>query len=167
MSLVTVGNASDRTFVYSGLFQVTDSSKNVTFGFIQDWEFTPNIAEFDIDRIDTAAPIFTKKSDILGTFSFNTKNTLDIYSESATPDKTEFFTVSFWATQIAQGQPPIVTFFIKVAGLGVGVNTPTDVNYNYNGRIMNVAVTRTRDTGVHEVDVNGEITEIIEVRREN
>ncbi len=167
MSTINLGQPTDRTFVYSGLFQVTDGTTNATFGFIQDWEFTPNIADFDIDRIDTAAPIFTKKSDILGSFSFNTKNTLDIYSTSSPPTTSQFFTVSFWSNEIAKGEPPTVTFFIKVAGLGVNVGSPNEVNYTFNGRIMDLSVTRTRDTGVHEVDVNGEITKITEVIRKN
>ncbi len=163
MSNLIVTNPSDRTFVYSGLFQV--GSKPANFQFIQDWEFRPNMAEFDIDKIDTAAPIFTKKSDILGTFSFNTKNTIDIYDQTDPPTATSDFTVSFWAIQIAKGDPPVINFVIKAIGLGVGVSTPTDVNYKFTGRIMDVGVTRIRDTGVHEVDVNGEITAIEEVKR--
>ncbi len=60
-------------------------STNKTLKFIQDWGFTPSMDDFDIDRIDTAEPIFTPKSDIVGTFRFLTKNTVDIYDTNVVP----------------------------------------------------------------------------------
>ena len=66
-----INQPNDRTFVYEDSpFQFVDNTGNRRLALIQNWNFTPNMADFDIDRIDTAAPIFTKKSDILGSFSF-------------------------------------------------------------------------------------------------
>ncbi len=157
-----INQPEDRTFVYEDSpFQFVDNTGNRRLAFIQNWTFTPNMADFDIDRIDTADPIFTKKSDILGTFTFNPKNTVDFYDPGSALSP---ITYAFWATQIALGEPPIVTFLIemrapKSSGDKVG-------KISFKGRIMSCPLDRIEETGVNDFTVNGEITEITSVTRE-
>ena len=156
-----INQSADRTFVYEdSIFQFIDSGGNKTLQFIKNWNFTPNMSDFDIDRIDTAAPIFTKKSDILGTFSFNTVNTVDFYE---TGSSTEPTTYAWWAIQIALGEPPSVTFLTTMRAPKSAGNQFARVQFI--GRIMSVPLDRTDETGVHEFTVNGEITEITSVTR--
>ena len=76
--VVTTIQPADRTFTYEGdngtFVQWTDSSNAIKLAFATAWNFTPNLDGFDIDRIDSAAPIYTQTSDVRGTFSFSLKN---------------------------------------------------------------------------------------------
>ena len=102
-----INQPNDRTFVYEDSpFQFVDNTGNRQLGFIKNWNFTPNMSDFDIDKIDTASPIFTKKSDILGTFSFDTVNTVDFYDPGSALSP---ITYAYWATQLAIGEPVIIT----------------------------------------------------------
>ncbi len=157
----TINQPNDRTFVYEdSIFQFIDAGGNKTLQFIQNWEFTPNMSDFDIDRIDTAAPIFTKKSDILGTFSFNPKNTVDFYEPGSASEPT---TYAFWATQIALGEPPSITILLTMKAPKSSGDEFARVRFI--GRVMSAPLTRVEETGVHEFTVNGEITEITSVTR--
>ena len=156
-----INNPDDRTFVYdNSVFQFIDAGGNKILQFIQNWEFTPNMADFDIDKIDTAAPIYTKKSDIIGTFSFNPKNTVDFYEPGSASEPT---TYAWWATQIALGQPPTITILLQM-------NAPKSsgdkfARIQFKGRVMSAPLTRVEETGVHEFTVQGEITEITSITR--
>jgi len=157
----TINQPNDRTFVYEdSIFQFIDAGGNKTLQFIQNWEFTPNMADFDIDRIDTADPIFTKKSDILGTFSFNPKNTVDFYEPGSSSEPT---TYAWWATQIAIGEPPSITILLTLKAPKSSGDKFARVRFI--GRVMSAPLTRVEETGVHEFTVNGEITEITSVTR--
>jgi len=154
--------SNERTFVYdvASTFTVAGSPKLV---FIQDWEFAPSMAEFDIDRIDSAAPIFTKKSDILGTFSFRIKNTTDMYATTFTGGSDQQITK--WVNGISLGNPSAIAFVIKVKAADPAATGVEIVTYSYTGRVMDVSVTRTDETGVHDAIITGEITAITETSR--
>jgi hypothetical protein len=157
----TINQPDDRTFVYEDSpFQFIDGTGIKRLLLLQNWNFTPNMADFDIDKIDTAAPIFTKKSDIIGSFSFNTKNTVDFYEPGSAVNPT---TYAWWATQIALGQPPVVTFLATMRAPDSAGNQFAKIQYN--GRIMSCPLDRVSETGVHEFIVNGEIIEITSVTR--
>ena len=73
---------AERTATYEsgGTFvQWADATNAVKLSFVTAWNFTPSMGEWDIDRIDSAAPIFTPITDIKGTFSFNVKNAVSLY----------------------------------------------------------------------------------------
>lgn len=156
-----INNPSDRTFVYEDSpFQFIDAGGNKSLALVKNWNFTPNMSDFDIDKIDTAAPIYTKKSDILGTFSFDTVNTVDFYEPGSAALPT---TYAWWATQIALGQPPSVTFLVTMKA----PDSTGDqfARIQYIGRIMSIPLNRTDETGTHKFTVNGEITQITSVTR--
>jgi len=156
-----INQEDDRTFVYEDSpFQFIDAGGIKQLALVRNWNFTPNMSDFDIDRIDTAVPIFTKKSDILGTFSFDTVNTVDFYEPGSASLPT---TYTWWATQIAIGEPPIVTFLLTMKAPKSSGSKFADIQFT--GRIMSVPQNRIKDTGVHSFTVNGEITSIISISR--
>ena len=156
-----INQPDDRTIVYEdSIFQFIDAGGNKQLQFIKNWNFTPNMSDFDIDRIDTAAPIFTKKSDILGTFSFNTVNTVDFYEPGSSNEPT---TYAWWATQIALGEPPSITMLATMRASKSTGNQFARVQFV--GRVMSAPLDRVDETGVHTFVVNGEITSITSVTR--
>ena len=156
-----INQADDRTFVYEDSpFQFVDAGGTKALAFVKNWNFTPNMSDFDIERIDTAAPIFTKKSDILGTFSFDTVNTVDFYDSGSASEPT---TYAWWATQIALGEPPSITFLVRMRAPKSSGNQ--FANVQFIGRVMSVPLNRADETGTHTFTVNGEITTITSVTR--
>jgi|GEM_PF-4972527 len=156
-----INTPADRTFVYENSpFQFVDAEGTKQLLMIKNWNFTPNISDFDIDRIDTAAPIFTKKSDVLGTFNFNTVNTVDFYEDGSAANPT---TYKWWATQLALGEPPSVTFLLRMHAPKTAGDAEVDITYI--GRIMSIPLDRVDETGPHTFRVNGEITSIGPITR--
>lgn len=158
----TISNSpDDRTFVYENSpFQFSSNAGISELALVKNWIFNPDMADFDIDRIDTAEPIFTKKSDILGTFEFDTVNTVDFYDPGSANDP---ITYAYWALQIAKGEPVKVNFIVKMNAPKSGGDKVATINFV--GRIMSIPQNRNQDTGVHTFTVNGEITEIIDITR--
>lgn len=158
---MSINLENDRTFVYENSpFQFIDAGGTKRLGLIKNWNFTPNMSDFDIDKIDTARPVYTKKSDILGTFSFDTVNTVDFYDagSAAEPD-----TYAYWALQIAQGEPVEITILLTMHAPNSAGSQ--NANIRFIGRIMSCPQNRAEDTGAHTFSVNGEITEITSITR--
>lgn len=157
----TINQGDDRTFVYQDSpFQFIDAGGTKRLALVKNWNFTPNMSDFDIDRIDTSSPVFTKKSDILGTFNFDTVNTVDFYDPGSPTLPT---TYAWWATQIALGEPPSVTFLVTMRAPNSGGDEFARIQFI--GRVMSVPQNRVTETGVHTFQVNGEITTITSVTR--
>lgn len=163
--MVDITEPSERTFVYTdSFFQINDGVATDTIKFIQDWNFTPSMDDFDIDRIDTGKPIFTRKSDIIGTFNFLTKNTTDIYD--TTDPSTDELTATNWIKNIAAGAPTEITIIsILTAPKDGAASTNSFVTIQWTGRIMSTPLVQVRDTGVQEFEVIGEITAIDTVQQ--
>lgn len=156
-----INQPNDRTFVYENSpFQFDENGTISDLLLIKNWTFTPNMSDFDIDRIDTAEPIFTKKSDILGTFTFQTVNTVDFYDPGSAANP---ITYKFWALQIAAGTPVKVNFIVVMNAPNSTGNKVARIKFV--GRIMSIPQNRNQDTGVHTFTVNGEITEITDITR--
>lgn len=153
---MSFNDPADRTFVYEDSFLQFTAGGIKILQLIKNWNFTPNIADFDIDRIDTAAPIYTKKSDVIGTFSFDTVSTIDLFATDGSAADPNYY--KFWALQIADGDPPIITIaMILHAPKATG---DQDAVITFQGRITSCPLDRTQETGVHTVAVSGEITAI-------
>jgi hypothetical protein len=156
-----INNPNDRTFVYEDSpFQFDENGVVSDLAMLKNWVFTPNMSDFDIDKIDTAEPIYTKKSDILGTFQFDTVNTVDFYDPGSAASP---ITYAFWATQIALGKPVKVNFIVVMNAPDSTGNKIARIRFV--GRIMSIPQNRNQDTGVHTFTVNGEITEITNITR--
>ena len=159
--MAVTNESENRTFVYQDSFyQIKNGATTDTLEFIQDWEFTPSMDDFDIDHIDTGKPIFTKKSDIVGTFEFTTKNTVDVYDSTGSSN---LLKATSWMEGIAKGEPVTITFITILTAPKDGGAVNGFVTYEFTGRIMTTPVIQTRDTGVQELLVTGEITDIVKV----
>lgn len=158
----TITNESkNRTFTYDALsiFRMDSTAGNTnTLAFIQDWSISANMAEFDVDRIDSAKPIYTKKTDILGTFDFTTKNTTEIYDSSIGTLNEAL--VTYWVNQIKLGSPVEPDFIIKARAADPNAAGNKFVTFAYTGRILDVNPIRAQDVGVNDILVSGDIIDI-------
>ena len=165
----TVLPVSDRTGTYEdgGTFvQWADATNAKKLAFASAWNFTPSIDEWDIDRIDTAAPIFTKITDIVGTFSFNLKNLVSLYDTAKPP--TDALSLSKWIIDIKDGLPPEITFAPVMRAVDTNGALPTNpfINLIFTGRVMSVPIDQVLDQGIQDVVISGEMTDIDQIRRE-
>ena len=166
MADTIINEENNRTFTYDALsiFRMDSTSGNTsTLAYILNWNFNPNMAEFDITRIDSAKPIFTPKSDILGSFDFEVGNTTEIYDGSIGTLNEAL--VTYWVNQIALGDPVDTTFLVKMHADDPDAAGNTFVTFSYTGRIMDVSIVRVEETGINTVTVSGEITAITSVLR--
>jgi len=155
------------TYEQGGTFvQWADVTNAVKLSFVTAWTFTPSMDEWDIDKIDTAAPIFTKTSDILGTYSFSLKNAVSLY-DTALPS-TDPLLLSTWIENIAIGQPSTIIFAPVMKAAPTNGSFPTNpfINLIFTGRIMSVPLDQVLDQGVPDVVISGDITDISQIRRE-
>lgn len=156
-----INQPDDRTFVYEDSpFQFVDNTGNRQLAMIKNWTFTPNMSDFDIDKIDTATPIYTPKSDILGTFQFSSVNTVDFYDPGSALSP---ITYAYWGLQIPKGDPAILTILLTMKAPNSTGNKFADILFV--GRVMSCPQNRNQDTGVHTFTVNGEITDITDITR--
>lgn len=162
----TVIPTTDRTGTYElgGTFvQWTDATNAIKLVLVSSWNFTPSMdLAWDIDRIDTAGPIFTRITDILGTYSFNVKNAISLY-DTALPATNDLL-FSKWINDIAIGQPSSI-IFAPVVKSAESTTNPF-INYIFTGRIMSLPTDQVVDQGVQDVVIQGEITDITQARRE-
>jgi len=156
---------SDRTRTYDdgGTFvQWTDGNDAIKIAFASAWNFTQSMGEWDIDRIDSAAPIFTEITDIKGTFSFNLKNLVSLYS--STKPSVDPLLLSTWITNISKGKPPSIIFApVMKADDSTGSKF---LNLIFTGRIMDIPIDQVLDQGVQDVVISGEIIAFDQIRRE-
>jgi len=161
----TILNTKDRTGTYEedGTFvQWADDSNAKKLAFATAWNFTPSMDEWDVDRIDTAGPIYTKVNDILGTFSFNLKNLVSLYDTAASPS--DDLLLSKWIENIANGTPSSIIFAPVMKAVNADSNS--FLNLIFTGRVMDVPLDQVLDQGVQDVVISGEITTITQVRRQ-
>ena len=166
----TILSETDRTGTYEDgqtFVQWTDGVNAKKLAIASAWNFTPSMDEgWDEDHIDTGKPIFTKISDVLGTFSFNIKNLISLYDTAKPP--TDDLSLSKWITDIAAGQPPEIIFAPVMRAVETNGSLPTNpfINLIFTGRIMNVPIDQVLDQGIQDVVISGNIINIDQIRRE-
>lgn len=165
----TVLPETDRTGTYEeglSFVQWTDGVNAKKLVIVSAWNFNPSMDEWDIDRIDTAKPIFTKISDVLGTFSFNIKNLVSLYDTTKPP--TDELLLSKWIIDISVGNPPEIIFAPVMRAVETTGSLPTNpfINLIFTGRVNSVPIDQVIDQGIQDVVISGEIINIDQIRRE-
>ena len=149
-----INQAGDRAHTYKGILQIETGPDTFQLVFIQDFEVTVDDTDTDRDLIDTGSPVFTAVGDVKGPFRFNTKDTIDLYDSVNPAVDTE--TVSYWKQQINARKFPVITLIETLkAEESTGNKFGRD---KFTGRIMSVKRGRSRNQGVPEVEVIGEVT---------
>lgn len=149
-----VNNKLDRTFRYKGLVQIQTSDGTFELKFCKNMEIIFDDSEVQRDRIDDGTPVFTRAGDVMGTFKFLLKNTVDLYDSVNPPVSQE--TVSFWQYNISQVNYPVITFIETQNAPNSTGNKFSRINFT--ARMMKCTVTREDNVAVEEVECEGEIT---------
>lgn len=112
---------------------------------------------FTRDNIGTGQAVFTQLGDVIGSFSFNTKNTIDRYKVGTALDTDASDLIGTMIKAISAQKPPTITFvqtLVAVAEAG-GVNDR--IRITFDGRIMKPEVSWLVDEAVDGIQIDGEI----------
>jgi len=152
----------DRTFRINGAVSIAGSTAAL---FVQGMEITLDANSFQRDFTGNGTSVFTQNGDIVGTFSFNLKNTIDLFD--ATSPATNTQTLSYWMEQVAGLKPPVLAF-IQTFKTGDSDATGDEFGrIKFNGRIMTPKTVMNVGDAIEDVEVTGEITVLTSVQRES
>ena len=129
----------------------------VAWLFVQGMTSVFDAGLFTRDFIGTGKPVFTQLGDVIGSFNFALKNTVDIYKTGSalSSDATEL--VGTWIKAIAEHKPVNVSFVQSlVAGPEAG-GSDDRIRISWDGRIMKPEISWLVDVAVDDVIVDGEI----------
>ncbi len=141
---------NDRTFRINGSISIAGKLAV----FVQGINIDIDAGVLQRDSIGNGTSVFTQNGDVIGSFSFSLKNTVDLYDPSATPTLQE--TLSFWMKAISDFDPAIINFIQTF-------NAPKSsgdkfARITFTGRVMKPATVLTVDNAIEDAVVNGEIT---------
>ena len=148
----------DRTFRING--SVSIAGKIAVFVQAVDIELDAGVLQRD--NIGSGKSVFTQNGDVLGTFSFSLKNTVDLYDPASTP--TLDHTISKWMQAVADFDPSIIDFIQTFQA----PKSEDDkfARIKFKGRIIKPATKLTVDNAIEDAVVDGEITEFTSAQRE-
>ena len=159
---MTIRNTKpDQIVTKSGIIVISTSASDGTgsvlnqqLRFAKSLKYVIDDSEVQRDRIDDATPVFTRLGDVLGTFEFNFKDTIDMYD--AINPSSDTSTLSYWLEQIAALNYPLITFVHQKEAPNSAGNKfarPT-----FSGRLMKVNMLKDITLAIEEATIEGEIT---------
>lgn len=149
---------ADRTFRING--SVSIAGKIAVF--VQGMTITTDANVLQRDSIGTGESVFTQNGDVLGSFSFNLRNTTSLYDPAATPTLDE--TISKWMQAVSDFDPSIINF-IQTFNAPKGTGDKF-ARIRFTGRIMTPETVMAVDDGLENANVTGEITVFTSALRE-
>jgi len=156
---VSYNTKTNRTFRIDGTISIAGSTPL----FVQGMEIIIDANAFQRDFMGDGESVFTQNGDVIGSFSFNLKNTVDLYSSIAVA--TDQKTMSYWMQQVAQLTPPIITFIQNFVAGDVNATGSKIARLTFSGRIMTPKVAMDVVDAVDNAEVAGEVTVLTQVQR--
>jgi hypothetical protein len=151
----------DRIYRINGVFEIDKGTDENQLVFIQGLTFSLDAGIFQRDSIGTGESVFTQNGDVLGSGSFNIKNTIDMFS--GTVPAVDISTLSYWLTKIAAQDPPILDIIQTL-------NAPKSAGNKFARilmkiRIMKPEINTDADIAVDGLVVDFEITQFTSAQR--
>jgi len=161
LAKVLQNQKADRIHRINGVFEIDKGIDENQLVFIQGLTFSLDAGIFERDSIGTGEAVFTQNGDVLGSGSFNIKNTVDMFS--GTVPAVDISTLSYWLTQIAAQDPPILDVIQTL-------NAPKSSGDKFARilmkiRIMKPEISTDVDVAVDGLNVDFEITQFTSAQR--
>ena len=161
MAKILQNQKDDRIFRINGVFELDKGTDQHQLVFIQSMIFSLDAGVFERDSIGTGESVFTQNGDVIGSGSFNTKNTIDMLSGTVPAVAQE--TLSYWLTQIAAQDPPELDIIQTL-------NAPKSTGNKFGRilikiRIMKPEVNSNADTAVDGLNVDFEVIGFTSAKR--
>lgn len=162
MATIQIGGKIERIKTYDGFLRADVGPNEYQYLFIQEIEMLLDDTNVDRDRIDDGSPVHTRFGDVIGTFRFLLKNSVDLH-QGTTP-ATDSWLASFWLEQIAQTKFPELDFIETLQAPESAGNK--FARLRWKGRIIKAGPDRAKDRGVGEFIVEGEVIGFTSALRE-
>lgn len=149
---------ADRTFRING--SVSIAGKLAVF--VQGMDIAIDAGVLQRDSTGIGESVFTQNGDVIGSFSFSLKNTIDLYDTADNPPTLEE-TLSFWMNAVDDFDPAIIDFIQTFNAPKAASNK--EARITFKGRVMTPATSLTVDNAVEDANVAGEITVFTSAQR--
>lgn len=151
----------NRTWRKDGIISVDGTE----YAFVQGMVITLDTNIFTRDFTGIGESVFTQAGDVIGTFSFDLKNTVDIFKIGTAAVTDDLDLLGTWLKRIADIDPPEITFIQTYIARKATSNDR--VRITFTGRIMTPALSQLVDVAVDDVTVDGEITALTTIQRDS
>lgn len=149
----------NRTWRKDGIVSVA----GIPYAFVQGMVITFDGNIFTRDFTGIGESVFTQAGDVIGTFSFSLKNTVDIYNNNAGVGDSDTL-LSTWLKKIADIDPPEITFIQTYFARKASSNNR--VRLTFTGRIMTPELSQLVDVAVDDATIDGEITQLGSIQKD-
>jgi len=122
--------------------------------FVQGMNISIDAGVLQRDSIGDGTSVFTQNGDVIGSFSFSLKNTVDLYDPNSTPTLDE--TISKWMRAVADFDPSIINFVETFNAPKSSGNKFARITFT--GRVMTPQTSLSVDNAIEDANVSGEIT---------
>jgi len=159
--MVNVNAAIDRPWIIDGVLEILAAALTKTYIFIQGMTTVWDSNLYERDSIGSGTPVFTQNGDVIGTFSFQLKNSVDLYFLNSGAENDSF--LSNWLKNHAIQQPTEVQFTQTFTARKQVVDP--QARLIFTGRIMKPEISQLVDVAVDDVIIDGEIIALANAER--
>ena len=159
--MVNVNEEINRTWRIDGVLEILAAALTKQYVFIQGMTTVWDSNAYARDSIGTGRSVFTQNGDVIGSFSFLLKNTVDLYALDSGSDNDSF--LSNWIKNHAIQKPTEVQFTQTFTAREQTVDPQSRLQFT--GRIMKPEISQLVDVAVDDVVVDGEIIALIKAER--
>lgn len=157
---MSINLEANRTWRKDGIVSVDGTP----YAFVQGMTITLDANIFARDFTGAGESVFTQNGDVIGSFSFALKNTVDVYNTGTSTITDSDTLLSTWLLKIADINPPVITFiqtyFARKA------SSDKRVRITFTGRIMTPQLSQLVDVAVDDAVIDGEITSLTPIVRD-
>ncbi len=159
--MVNVNAAIDRTWRIDGVVEILAAALTKTYVFIQGMTTVWDSGLYARDSIGTGTSVFTQNGDVIATFSFLLKNSIDLYQLDSGVENDSF--LSNWLKNHAKQEPTEVQFTQTFTARKQ--TTDPQARLVFTGRIMKPEISQLVDVAVDDVVIDGEIIALLNAER--
>lgn len=159
--MVDVNKSVDRTWRIDGVLEILAATLTKKYIFVQGMTTIWDSGVYARDSIGSGTSIFTQNGDVIGNFSFELKNSIDLYQKDSGVEDDSF--LSNWLKNHAKQQPTTVQFTQTFTARDQTVDPQSRLVFT--GRIMKPEISQLVDVAIDDVVIDGEILTLLNAER--
>jgi len=159
--MVNVNAKIDRTWRIDGVVSILAAALTKTYIFVQGLTTVWDSGTYERDSIGDGTSVFTQNGDVIGTFSFLMKNTVDLMQLDSGVENDSF--LSNWLKNHAKQAPTEVQFTQTFTARKQTVDP--QARLVFTGRIMKPEISQLVDVAIDDVVIDGEIIALLNAER--
>lgn len=159
--MVNVNQKIDRTWKIDGVVEILAAALTKKYIFVQGLTTVWDSGLYEIDHIGTGDSVFTQAGDVIGSFQFLMKNTIDLMQLDSGVENDSF--LSNWLKNHAKQAPTVVQFTQTFTARDQ--TTDPQTRLVFTGRIIKPEISQLVDVAVDDVVIDGDILTLLNAER--